>query len=74
MSEILAFVQKASSGAFLKLLFTKHQSISRIENYYRRIGIVVESFQVSRMTFADKLMKTDICHRFQRWSTLMNGK
>ncbi|KIM77033.1 hypothetical protein PILCRDRAFT_12389 [Piloderma croceum F 1598] len=47
LEEISAFVQKEASCGFLKLLFTKDQRIVRIESYYRRIGISIESFQAS---------------------------
>ena len=34
-----------------KLLITKDQRISQINGYYRRIGVSVESFQVSCVIF-----------------------
>lgn len=44
--EISALLQKEVSSSFLKLLFTKNQRISRIDGYYRRIGTLIQSFQV----------------------------
>jgi hypothetical protein len=45
-TSVSSFVEKAASSAFLKLLFTKDQRISRIEGYYNRIGDLMDSFQV----------------------------
>ncbi|KIM77885.1 hypothetical protein PILCRDRAFT_824860 [Piloderma croceum F 1598] len=49
LEEISAFIQKEASCGFLKLLFTKDQRIVRIESYYRRIDISIESFQISAL-------------------------
>jgi hypothetical protein len=51
LEEISTFAQKEASCGFLKLLFTKDQRIARIESYYRRIGISIESFQASCSVF-----------------------
>ena len=40
-------MQKEAAGGFLKLLFTKDRRISRIEEYHRRLGTLIASFQVS---------------------------
>jgi len=49
LENISTFVQKEASCGFLKLLFSKDQRIARIESYYRRIRISVESFQISAL-------------------------
>ena len=51
LEEISTFVRKEASRGFLNLLFTKDQRIARVERYYRRIGVSIESFQVSRHSF-----------------------
>jgi hypothetical protein len=47
LDEISAFVQKEALCGFLKLLFTKDQRITRIEEYHRRIGDAATTFQAS---------------------------
>jgi hypothetical protein len=47
LDEIATFVQKEASYGFLNLLFTKDQRISRIEDYYGRLSISIESFRAS---------------------------
>jgi hypothetical protein len=51
LDDLSAFVVAIASSVFLKLLFTKERRISRIEGYYRNIGTVIESFQVSYNLF-----------------------
>src|ERR1700734_572290 len=51
LAEISAFVQKEADCGFLKLLFTKDRRITRIEEYHRRIGTSVTSFQESHYIF-----------------------
>jgi hypothetical protein len=47
LAEIGTFVQKPASSEFLKLLFTKDQRISQLEEYHGRIGTLITSFQAS---------------------------
>lgn len=47
LEEISTFVEKDASCTFLKLLFTKDQRITKIDEYQRRIATLVTSFQAS---------------------------
>ncbi|KIM87192.1 hypothetical protein PILCRDRAFT_303643 [Piloderma croceum F 1598] len=51
LNEISTFVQKEASRPFLTLLFTKDQRIAQIDQYHRRIGTAVTSFQAGRHIF-----------------------
>lgn len=46
LEDISSFVHRGASSSFLKLLFTKHQRMARIDAYYRQIGTLIQSFQV----------------------------
>ncbi|KIM77023.1 hypothetical protein PILCRDRAFT_825765 [Piloderma croceum F 1598] len=48
LDEISIFAQKASRP-FLTVLFTKCQRIAQIDQYHRRIGTAVTSFQISSL-------------------------
>jgi hypothetical protein len=47
LDDISAFFEKVASSPFLKCLFTKDQTNSRIEGYYRSLIRSAESFEVS---------------------------
>jgi hypothetical protein len=51
LEDISNFVQREASSSFLKLLFAKNRKIVRIDGYYRRIGILIQSFQVWYIIF-----------------------
>jgi hypothetical protein len=68
LEDISAFVRKEASYKFLKLLITKDRRIARIEGYYRRIEISIESFQASYNRFqADPLINMSRNDRYQRY-------
>src|SRR5207244_20921 len=46
LRQILGFVQKQASYSLLKQLFTKDERIARIDEYRRRIGLMVDAFRV----------------------------
>jgi hypothetical protein len=51
LDDISNFVQKEVSSSFLKLLFNKNRRVSRIDNYYAHVDVVVESFQARHNAF-----------------------
>jgi hypothetical protein len=65
-------VQKEGSRSFLKVLFTKDQRISRIEEYHRRISTAVTSFQASRSLTALSAAMTGT-NRYLGYLTFMLG-
>ena len=70
-----AFVEKAASSAFLKLLFTKDQRISRIDGYYNRIGDLFDSFQVGcDVLDAASFIDAAGGNRYQEWWTSVSGR
>ena len=71
LEDISDFVQREASSSFLKLLFAKNRKIIRIDGYYRRIGILIKSFQVWYITFYIRDCVTDRYRRIQL-SPLLN--
>jgi hypothetical protein len=59
----------------MKLLFTKDKGIARIESYYRRIDIAIESFQASCFSFESTiLIDMDKNNRSPHYSISMYGR
>jgi hypothetical protein len=74
LNKISTFVQKEASRPFLTLLFTKGQRIAQIDQYHRRIGTAVTSFQVDRHIIHSLADWTNGHPRYQHWSTSMLGR
>ena len=51
LTEISLFIEKEAARAFLNILFTADERISRIDQYHRRVGAIATSFQASYYMF-----------------------
>ena len=75
LENISAFIEKAASSTFLRLLFTKDRRISRIEGYYNRVGGLIDLFQVGCDVFETaSFIDAAGGNRYQEWWTSVSGR
>ncbi|KAF7300160.1 Kinase-like protein [Mycena kentingensis (nom. inval.)] len=70
LEDIAQFTRKEKEKSFLRALMTKEDRLGKINDFYRRIGIMVNAFQISSLMSVQAMVKLDGAARSEDAQTL----
>ncbi|KAJ7697210.1 kinase-like domain-containing protein [Mycena rosella] len=65
LEDIHQFTDKETRKRFFKALLQKDSRISDIENFYRRIGVIINEFQITSLLNVQSMLKNDEVARIE---------